>query len=308
MDIRFCYYMARIAEEQNLSKAAEKLYITQSALSQQVAKMEQELGTRLFRYQNNKMVLTRAGLIFLDYAKQIIATKETAYQTIANLSRLYTEHISIAISRQTGSFLMSEILPRFKVDYPDVKINISESDTSAAKQLLINGTVDLALMGNTEEPHVLLNEIPLHQEEIVLIVPHEHPLAAAHRQSAGDSLPFFDLRECQGCDFILSKTGTHFRLLVDKILRQHRIIPNIYCEINNFFAVRNMVKNGFGIAFLHRSMVADYDQVCTLTLTPRFVYPHVLAYHKTLVLSEPMKHLITIMKDYCREKTELGDI
>lgn len=243
------------------------------------------------------MNLTRTGEVFLQCAREIIDIKEKSYQKIASLSRMYTEYISIAVNRQTGSLLMSQILPIFKQEYPDVKININESDTYAAKQLLMNGSVDLALMGEAEEPHTLIDETFLYNEEIVLVIPKSHPMASRPIACA-PAAP--DLRDFQEDDFILSKPGTHFRMLVDRILKQHRIIPNIFCEINNFYAVRNMVENGFGIAFLHKSMVRDHENVVSLPLNPRFLYPIVIARHKTLALSQPMEHLVDVMKEYCR--------
>lgn len=300
MDIRFCYYIDMVAQERSLSRASEKLFITQSALSQQIAKMEQELGTRLFRYHNNQMLPTEAGKVFLAGAREIITIKEQAYQKIANLSRMYTDSISIAMNRQTASLLMSHILPVFKAAYPDVKININESDTAAARQLLINGAVDLALMGKEEESHPLLDETLLYLEEIVLAISPDHPLADRYRTQDHEASTF-DLHEFQNDDFILNKPGTNFRKLVDHILKDNHILPNIYCEMNNFFAVRNMVEKGLGIAFLNKSLLRETDNVIAISLNPGFLYPIVVARHKSCSLTKPMKHLIQIMKDYCND-------
>lgn len=300
MDITFCYYIDMIAAERNLSKAAQKLFITQSALSQQLGKMEAELGTKLFIYAGNQMNLTPAGEVFLQTARKIIETKEQAYQEIANLSRLYTEHISIAVSRQTGTLLLSQVLPLFKQKFPYVKFDIDESDTHAAMQHLLKGTVDLALMGKTDTPHTLVKETLLYHEEVVLIFSRQHPLAKDCPSSV-PTLPLpLNLQDFHSDDFILSKAGTHFRKLADAILKKHHIIPNIFCEINNFFAVQNLVENGYGIAFLNKSLIRSYDKVAYISMEPPFLYPIVISHHKTMTtkLSDPMKYLINIMIDY----------
>lgn len=293
-----------IAEEQSLSKAAQRLFITQSALSQQLDKMEAQLGTRLFVYTNNKMMLTETGEVFLKGAQEIIEIKKLAYEKIANLSKRYTEYISMAVNRQTGSLLLSEFLPVFKQKYPDVKININESDTFAAKQLLVNGTIDLALMGETDRPHTMIQETFLYNEELVMVLPNTHPLAGYYRPEPGLQPPYLDLHLFQNEDFILSKPGTHFRMLVDGILKENHIVPNILCEINNFYAVRNMVHNGFGIAFLPATMTEECPDVIAVPIRPRSFYRIVIAHHKTLVLSEPMKYLINVMVDHCQHKGE----
>ena len=297
MDIRFCEYMAMIAEEQSLSKAAQKLFITQSALSQQLAKMESELGTRLFVYTNSKMMLTETGEVFLKGAQEIMDIKKQAYEKIASLSKHYTESISIAVSRQTGSLLLSECLPVFKQKYPNVKVNINESDTFAAKQLLINGAIDLALLGESGPPHPMIQETFLYNEELVMILPNNHPLAERCRE---DPLSAPDLHLFQDDDFILSKPGTNFRMLADSILKQNHIIPNILCEINNFYAVRNMVQNGFGIAFLPITMTGQSQNLTVVSIRPRYLYRFVIAHHKNLGLSGPLEYLAGIMIERCK--------
>lgn len=299
--------MAAIAEEQSLSKAAQKLFITQSALSQQLSKTEEELGTKLFIYTNNKMVLTETGEIFLKGVKEIIQIKAHAYEKIANLSKHYTEYISLAVNRQTGSLLLSEFLPVFKQKYPDVKININESDTFVAKQLLMNGSIDLALMGETDSPHTLIDETFLYNEELVMIIPKSHPLAGLYHYTKQRRPPELDLHLFQNDDFILSKPGTHFRMLVDRILGQNHIIPNILCEINNFYAVKNMVQNGFGIAFLPVTMTGAYDDLIVIPINPRSFYRIIIAHHKTLALSPPMEHLIEVMTAHCKNKKNYLD-
>lgn len=301
MDIRFCQYMAAIAEEMSLSKAAQKLFITQSALSQQLDKMENELGTKLFVYTNNKMVLTESGEIFLKGAKEIIQIKERAYEKIANESKRYTEYISMAVNRQTGSLLVSEFLPIFKKRYPDVKININESDTFSAKQLLLNGSVDLVLMGEAESPHSLIEETFLYNEELVMVIPRSHPLAGLYQPTGGRQVPAANLHLFQNDDFILSQPGSHFRMLVDGILKKNHIVPNVLCELNNFFAVRNMVHNGFGTAFLPVTIAKEYDDVVTVHLNPRAYYRIVIAHHKAMTLSEPMEYLIDVMVKHCKK-------
>lgn len=118
MDTHLIEHIIKIAEEKSITKAAEKLYLTQSALNQQLLKLERELGIPLFRRAKTEMIPTQAGEIYLKGAREILRTKSRTYAEISDLTGSYKGTLSIGMTPVRGPDMFVHVYPRFHKKYP----------------------------------------------------------------------------------------------------------------------------------------------------------------------------------------------
>ena len=149
MELRQLEYIIAIADEQSIAKAAQKLFITQSALNQQLLKLERELGVPLFNRIKEGMVPTHAGEIYLETARKMLLMKADTYRYIQDIADMKKGVISIAYTPEQGSLMFSRIYPTFHRMYPDITFKIHEARVTQGEQLLMSGKVNLALTSHS---------------------------------------------------------------------------------------------------------------------------------------------------------------
>lgn len=148
MDLKHLEYIVAIAEEKNISRAADKLYISQPTLSLFLSKLEQELGVCLFNRLKNALTLTYAGEIYVQAAKEILSTKKQAYKIIEDIIDFKKGHLTIGIPPDRGTTILPSIFPRFHEKYPGIKIDFIEENTNTLETLTQQGHIDFSLNGS----------------------------------------------------------------------------------------------------------------------------------------------------------------
>lgn len=301
MNLQICYYIREIVYEKSLTKAAQNLFITQSALSQQIDKLEQEFHTKLFLYENGKMLPTEAGEILYRGCEQMISIKEQAYLQMHMLEKETTQYISVAVDRQVASIIISEVIPAFKLLYPGCRLNIVEQDAFVAMQMLKDHKIDLAIMLELEHSYPMVQQEILCENEVYLAVSRKHPSAQPFQWEDSIVKQPIDLHLFQEAEFILGKPSSCLRAEVNRRLKAEGIIPNIFVEINNFYAMQKMVEKNSGVAFIPASCCAGYPGLYYLHLKPRFYYNIMLAWNKQNKQTEQMEALMELIRARCKE-------
>lgn len=127
MDVKQMTYILTIAQEGGISKAAAKLFITQSALDQQLLKLEHELGTRLFFRSRSSFALTEAGRVYVEYARRMLELKNEAYRIIHDIADRRRGTLSLAFAPERGMEMFMAVYPRFYQSYPEVTVTRGRS-------------------------------------------------------------------------------------------------------------------------------------------------------------------------------------
>ena len=148
MDLRQIENIVAIEQEQSISKAAERLFLTQSALNQQLLRLEKELGIQLFERKKHAMIPTFAGKVYLATAHRMIDMKKETYKIIHDISNETAGEISVAYSPERGSLLFSHIYPTFRRRYPNVTFSIHEAHVKKMETML------LPLIDNQTDPTI----------------------------------------------------------------------------------------------------------------------------------------------------------
>lgn len=290
MELRQLLYVLQIANERNFSRAAEKLHIAQPSLSQQLSKLEKELGVMLFQRNTSAVELTHAGTKFVEQAQIIIDAVELLRQEMTDISELRTGRVVVGSMPITGAHLLPHVLPVFKRKYPEIEITLLEDSSMNLEKLTASGQTDLSLLSLPLEIPALAYEI-LGEERIDLAVPPEHPLA--ERASTGRRT---SLEELKQESFIVLKEGQGFRKMTVDLCRQAGFEPSVVFESNNMETVQSLVAAGMGVTlvprFISRAPRSEFVPVYLPLADPVPSRTLVVAYRKGRYLSKAAEAFI----------------
>lgn len=280
MELRQLNYVIQIALEKNFSRAAEKLHIAQPSLSQQLSKLEQELGVLLFRRTTNSVELTQAGQVFVDKAQAILDAVEQLKQEMDDMAQMRRGRLVVGTLPITGSHILPFVLPVFGAQYPQIEVVLVEDTTAKLEQLTASGGTDLSLLSLPLIDNSLSWE-PFMEEEICLAVPPQHPLTLREGP--------IEIHELQEEPFIGLKRGQGFRQITVDLCEQAGFTPQIVFESSNIETVQSLVAGGMGIAFVPQMLTrvkgADFTPIY-LHLNPRPTRTLVIASRKGRYLSK----------------------
>jgi DNA-binding transcriptional LysR family regulator len=182
VELRHLRYFLAVAEERNVTRAAEKLGIGQPPLSQQMHALERELGVQLFRRTGHGIVLTEAGEAFLSDAKRIIEDAQHAVQKAQRTGRGETGHLSIGF---TGSAafnpLVTKLIRAFRQSFPSVQLTLTEGNTAQLLALLDEERLDVAFVRPGGQPPTGVEFYPLAEEPMKIVLPATHRLAGKRK-------------------------------------------------------------------------------------------------------------------------------
>lgn len=294
MELRQLLYTLKIAEEKNFSRAADKLHIAQPSLSQQLSKLEQELGVKLFQRNTSTVELTFAGASFIQHAQKIMDAVAQLRQEMDDISQLRAGRVVVGSMPITGSHLLPYVLPAFKDAYPDIEITLLEDTSLNLEKLTAGGGTDLSLLSLPLQEPTLAYE-PIGEEIIDLAVPPNHRLA-----SSGEARSGVKLEQLRDEPFIVLKKGQGFRKLTVDLCRGAGFEPNVVFESNNIETVQSLVAAGMGITLVPRFIArAKRSELIPAYLPLAEPVPSrtlVIAYRKGRYLSKAAEAFIDTFK------------
>lgn len=195
-------YILCIAKHQNLTKAAQELYISQPTLTKHLQKLEREMGTKLFSRSGNSYTPTFAGRKYMEYARKILQIRQDWEKELKDLTENNEGELNVAFPLMRSTCMVPQIITSFFQKYPKVKVNILEEAYSIQEKLLLNDQLDFGIFNEVHEHPKLEYEL-LKKEEILLIMPPDHPLASAGKASTHSTYPKLDLSLLAEEPFIL---------------------------------------------------------------------------------------------------------
>lgn len=300
LDVKYLKYVLAIADRKNMTKAAENLYISQSSLSQFLTKLEQEIGSPLFFRAKGELTLTPAGKLYVEAAKKVIQIQKELYQNIASLDK--RGHISVGVTSNFGLRMLSEIIPQFKALYPEVTIEISETNFPAVKKMLMEENIDLGIAAALNAAPFEEQTDILREEEVFFAVSRKHPYCL---ENPSGTITREDLIEHFSHDnFLLSKRGSSLRALSDELFDNYSFSPIAVCETNSISATRSMIAKDAGVAFIAESCSVDRDHIAYYALNPPLYRQNVVIRRKNWVRNEPENVFYSFITEYFSIHTE----
>ena len=174
MSIRHFRIFIAVAEEENITKAAKKLYLTQPTVSVAIKEIEEHYGARFFERINQRLHITEEGKRFLDYAKHFIAMYDEMEIAFKNTD--FTGRLRVGASVNIGTYYIPRLIREFRDRYPGINVQVKINTTAVVEKELLDGKLDLALVGGTIQSEHIVAE-PLFYEKYTAICAPEHPMA-----------------------------------------------------------------------------------------------------------------------------------
>lgn len=233
-------YFCAVATEGNFTRAAGRQNVAQPSLSQQILKLEDELGARLFDRFARSARLTPFGRTFLPRAEAILRQAGDARTEILEMAGSEKGEVALGVIPTVGPYLLPPVLCRFAREHPAVTVSVVEEVTPVLLERLHAGRLDLALLALPVQGAELVSE-ELIREALFTVVPQNHRLAS--RRS-------LDLREIRDEPFLLLKEGHCFRENTIQACRHSRVQPNVVFETGQFSSILALVSAGVGLSIV----------------------------------------------------------
>jgi DNA-binding transcriptional LysR family regulator len=239
LDISQLEVFLAVARERRFSRAAEKLFRTQSAVSQTIRKLEDELGESLFDRSSREGVLTDAGKVLLEYAEKLINLRTEATESLTELRELQKGKLVIAANELNILYLLP-LMAEFRRLHPMIKIAVERALGSHIPDDVLQHSVEFGLLSyEPQEPS--LHSIVVFHDELVFVVPPTHPLASSSAIS---------IRQLGAESFVAHIVNSPYREKVIQLFKTHKTPLHMDLELPTLQAIKQYVAMGNGVAFL----------------------------------------------------------
>jgi LysR family hydrogen peroxide-inducible transcriptional activator len=252
MELYQLSYFVEAARQRNFTRAAERLRIAQPALSQQMRRLEEELGTPLFVRGRKQTILTPAGEAFHGQALALLSLAENARQVVAEVAQLRRGRLMIASIPTLSSCWLPPIIQRFRRQHPFIELVLREESSEDVAELVESGAVELGFL-QLPVNRTTFDLQELFTEPFVVLVPPQHPLAGRRGVR---------LAQLAGEPFISYKGKA--RNVALEACRNAGFEPRIACESGELETVRALVHAGLGVAILPKMAVATHINKATI--------------------------------------------
>ncbi len=299
MDLKQIEYIVQIADECSITRAAEKMFISQSGMNQQLLKLEAELGTPLFHRSKNDLRLTEAGKVYVDYGRQILQLKNEAYNIINDIADNKIGSLSIGLTPERGITLLMSIYPEFHRSFPTITIEPQEIGVRKQQSLISKGYLDLGFVTLSEKDKTGDEYIHIYYEDIFLAVPRCHPLAR-NANPPGEPFAVADLRDFKDEYFVLMFKNSTMRSVIDPLFEEAGFAPRLLFETASNRTMCNLVKNNMACSLLSGNYALEQQDIAYFYLPQRPRWELCATYKKGHYLSQAARTFIALAMDYYR--------
>ncbi len=280
MHLNQLWVFYQVAKHKSFSQAAEALFLSQPSVSNQIKLLEETCGLKFFDRSGRSVELTNTGEILLSYAERIFSLAKEADSVIEEIKGLKAGGIRISASNTLGAYYLPDILDLFRKKHPQIEIRMNVGYTQTVAEDVLAFRSDLGLIGR-EVAHPNIVVIPLWEEELVLIVPPDHPFAGRRE---------IDLAELQGQPFIMSEKGSGVREITEKILAGAKVSARVVMELGENEAMKRAVASGLGITLISATVARrelEAGQIRVVRLPgARILRKFNIIYHKDKYISK----------------------
>ncbi len=258
-------YVYTVYKEKSFTRAADRLFVSQPALSAAVKKQEERLGFKIFDRGTPSLSLTEEGEVYIRAIERLHALKTDLGNQVMDITSLLSGSLTVAGANFISSFVLSEIIERFTALYPGIEVNLIESNSKELESFVIEDKVDI-VFDYTYNEEFIRGE-PLLRENILLAIPSKDPLngrlsdisltsadirIGKHLQA---ETPAVDLRLCEGESFLLLKPGNSMHHIAKALLSEAEVNYKTTIRLDQLMTAYNMCGLGMGLTFLSDTLI-----------------------------------------------------
>ncbi|MFJ8088424.1 LysR family transcriptional regulator [Lysinibacillus sp. NPDC095746] len=255
MELRQLRYFVEVAEREHISEAAEHLHVAQSAISRQIANLEDELGTPLFERVGRNVKLTPIGRIFLEHTITALKAIDFAAKQVEEYLDPAKGTIKIGFPTSLASYVLPTVISAFKREYPDLQFQLRQGSYRFLIDAVKNRELNLAFLGPLPPKNESIHSTILFTENIAALLPAKHPLAKK------ESIQLADLRNDL---FVLFPDGYILHKVAMDACRAAGFSPNVISEGEDLDALKGLVAAGIGVSLLPENSL--YDSTARFTV------------------------------------------
>ncbi|EIV92400.1 LysR family transcriptional regulator [Frankia sp. QA3] len=249
MDLRQLEYFVAVAEEQNFTRAAERVHISQSGVSAQIRQLERELGAELFDRSARIVTLTVAGKAALEHARVALTAAGAVSQAVGEVTGLIRGRLAVGMVTGCTITPLFDALAAFHRSHPGVEVSLLEDSSDRLAEGVRAGALDLALIGTATASVEGLDGLTVVSERLVAAVPPGHPLTRRRRVT---------LRDLESYPIVCMPAGTGLRAVFDQACAAQHRRPAIALQASAADALADLAARGLGVAILSTSMAVGY--------------------------------------------------
>ncbi|MGA3880079.1 LysR family transcriptional regulator [Bacillus pumilus] len=274
-----------VVECGSFTKAGEKLGLTQSGVSHNIAKLESELGVVLLRRNRNGLSLTDAGERVMPHIRQIVHHASLLEQEAALIQGMEVGIIKIGTFSSFSSKMLPQLIHRFTKGYPNIQVELYEGGYEEIEEWIASGTVDVGFL---TQPSREFETVPLFQDELVVLMQEDHRF---HTKKVIEVDSFHDE------SFIMPKAGCD--LLIKKLLKERGVKPQVLFEIGDNNTLISMVQEGLGVTIIPTLILPPQMSHTKVIPLETSVYREInLAFKSFKAASPSAKRWIEVVKDH----------
>ncbi len=289
MELRELEAFVTVAQQRNFTRAADKLSLTQPAVTRQVASLERELGTRLLDRMGRTVEVTEAGRALMEYATDILRKVDESKQAVSEISHGSHGRLSIGASSTAATYILPGLLYEFSEKHPNVQVSLQTGPSGRVAELIAGNSVDLGVVMDRISAPQLAN-VELGKYKLAAVVYQGHSLA----RSPGGTVLAVHPRELSDVPLIVMQSGATLRRHVEQIFRESDARLSVLMETDNVETIKKMVQARVGVSIVPQIALegaASGLVVRPLTGVPSILQP-ISAVHRT------NKYVTTAMKQF----------
>ncbi len=293
METKVFEYLLAVEEEKNITKAAERCFISQPALSKHIRQIEQRMGFPLFEKNAEGLIPTRKGQIYLDTCRKLLMIEQDTMKKIRNYKTDHPDTRSVFIDNTLYNFFLTWVYPGLREKFPDIHFSILATDASTALGFLSTGRYDIGIFPFYNTDLSFLNKVPLNDDEYVLAFPD------ALRGKIVIQNEGICIDSPEEPVMFLSPPLTFYRSLQEELLEQLHYVPENTKTIGSIRETAVQIKSGNGIGFLPYSHVERYH--CSyLLLDPSVIFRFNYLYARGRNLNDIDLSIISVFQERAR--------
>ncbi|MEN0020575.1 MAG: LysR family transcriptional regulator [Planctomycetota bacterium] len=252
MELTPLRYFQAVAKVGHITRAAERLGVTQPALSAPLRKLEADVGAELFHRTARGVELTEAGHVFLEHADGAIRRADEGVEAVRELLGLQRGSIRLGGGATAITYLLPPVVAKFRAAHPGIRFYIREAGSAAVAEAVLEGQLDLGIVtlplpANLPAAADLLS-VPIVDDELRLILPADHPLSGRRA---------FTWRDLDGARTVGFEAGSAVREVIDRAAASHDVRIDVVMELRSIESIKQMVQAGVGVGFISRFALAQ---------------------------------------------------
>lgn len=306
MDFRELSYVLAIARHQNITRAAEALYISQPTLSKFLIALEHDLGLKLFTRVGNRYTPTYAGQRYVARAEEILHLKAQLDAELADILKKDIGVLNVAFPTMRCTYMLPGVLPAFQAKYPNITVQIHEGRSSQLEKLILDQSVEVAFF--TEPPgrgNAQITYEVLGVEELLICTCKNHPLGRFAKPNPASRYPKLPLEVLQNERLLLMQDNQRTGQIMQGYLQQSGLEWKNVLRTSNLPAIIDLVAEGYGVSFIFDSHLRHHAHGRDLEWysfgEPRAVSNFVAASRRGSYLPAYTREFIEIVRQLCQE-------